>query len=139
MKLEEILTPQMIFKPDSFYDGGWNLGWDSIETQKDLLYLNSKIVNNKNLYIEFLNKYYFKSLSEMLKITSLESFYPSIVFDVDKKLGERSLKFSLFTFISEQIFTLLNQENIDELLNLHNKEITDEELIEFVKEKNKRR
>lgn len=75
----------------------------------------------------------------MLKITSLESFYPSIVFDVDKKLGERSLKFSLFTFISEQIFTLLNQENIDELLNLHNKEITDEELIEFVKEKNKRR
>ena len=135
MNLKQIFTPQMIFRPDSFYDGEWSFGGVNNNPEDDYLALNSKCVVGKNLYFEFLNMYYFNPLSQMLLISEVDIFYPSINYVVDNKCGIRMTKYSLFMFIDKIINFLFEEDKniINEFMDLLDKDVSDDELINFIK------
>ena len=90
MTLKEILPPDQIVSPYLFYEGEWILT-DYIDSTQNIIYgpaaaandtlaLNAKVIGKRNLYLEFLEKNYFKPLSNILASESLaHEFYPQII------------------------------------------------------------
>ena len=82
MTLENVLSPSDIFHPAVFYDDDWILGGmeGSRQFLQDNLYINSKVKNGKNLYLEFLEKYYYQPLTNYFDSEALSHlFYPKIL------------------------------------------------------------
>jgi hypothetical protein len=83
-----------VFEPKLFYSGEWGLS-SGDKAKNDRFMLNAAVVGGKNLYAEFLNKNYYKPLSEIFKSEDIANFFnPKIISTDWYHPGERTIHFS---------------------------------------------
>ena len=118
MKLSDILDLDFcLFNPEISYSGSIIFNKENIfDISEDILKLNANS-NGNNKYEEFLNKYYFKPLDELLHSKSLAIRIPPVIVIEENEFG-RITKFSEDFFIMRLINSLI-------LTSLRNIEIDD--------------
>lgn len=106
--------------PQTYYEGEWAIdGMSFDDYEKNYLVLNAKKVKGENAYLAFLQKRFYGPLSEILGSKSLvRPFYPKLVLEDDATTHERLLRFSMTTFMSQQLLGLASpREEIIDLIH----------------------
>ena len=134
MNLIDILPPREIFDSRTFYDGVWSISGFPRNANDDMLAINAKKENGKNLYMEFLKKIYFEPLSDLCQITRISFFHPDLSFGDNPKTGKRDLFFSVPVFASQLLHTIMDNVNEEFMLMLDNIK-SDEDIINFIRDK----
>lgn len=113
MTLHDLFGPENLFHPEVFYEGEWILGGiqSLIDPKLDYLVLNSKMSRGKNAYETFLEKNYFKPMTDLLNSASvIRPFFPKIALGVDEKGEKRNVCFSIAYFLHQQMTGFLDSE-----------------------------
>lgn len=134
MKLKDILPSEELFHPQTFYEGEWLLGGpNSLDGEKDILILNAKKINGKNMYEEFLEKYFYTPISDIIGSVSMSRvFFPRIL--LTEKNEKRQVLFSLPIFLCQQLAGLLNASKAtEEFLELGSQESSEKDWVTFIK------
>lgn len=109
MKFKDYFDIDILFHPHMFYDSDWFLnGEESITGQrKKYLLLNSKKHKSITLYEQYLDKYYYKPLNNILNSKQLAySFEPEIVLTVSDDGQKRVTQFCIMTYLMQMITSL---------------------------------
>lgn len=109
MKFKDYFDIDILFHPHMFYDSDWFLnGEESITGQrKKYLLLNSKKHKSITLYEQYLDKYYYKPLNNILNSKQLAySFEPEIVLTVSDDGQKRVAQFCIMTYLMQMITSL---------------------------------
>lgn len=110
MKFKDFFDIDILFHPNMFYDSDWFLNGDQTlsNQKKEYLRLNSKNQNGRNLYNEYLEKYYYKPFNNILNSKKLAySFDPQIVLTVSDDGQKRMTQFCFITYLM-QLIAFLN-------------------------------
>lgn len=109
MKFKEFFDIDILFHPNMFYDSDWFLNGDQTlsENKKQYLQLNAKKESGVNLYNEYLEKYYYKPLNNLLRSKKLGYFFvPEIVLTVSDDGQKRVTQFCITTFLMQLVSSL---------------------------------
>lgn len=137
MKLKEVLDTEELFHPQVFYDGIWLLGGCCLDQkEKDYLFLNALKIKGENAYQQFLEKYYYKPMGELIGSESVaHTNFPKIISMVDKNTSKRTIRFSLEGFIYQQLYGLINhKESVQRFETMTQNEESEEKWIELLRE-----
>lgn len=134
MNLKDILPPREIFASRTFYDGVWSISGFPRNANDDMLAINAKKENGKNLYMEFLKKIYFEPLSDLCQITRISFFHPDLSFGDDAKTGKRELFFSVPVF-ARQILSTIMDDVFEEFYSILKNFKSEEDIINFIRDK----
>lgn len=77
----------------SYFFQNLDFGFRFYDAQKDILWLNSNTQNGKNMYEEYVNKYFYGAMDSNLPHSIRQSFYPLVESDLDKEGKGRYLRF----------------------------------------------
>ncbi len=109
MKFKDYFNIDVLFHPPAFYDSDWFLnGVDPLTGQnRKYLLLNSKKQHNRNLYEEYLQRYYYQPLNNIFNSPRLAfSFEPEIGFTISDDGQKRVTRFCLITYLMQMISSL---------------------------------
>lgn len=134
MTLKELLPPNEIFEPRSFYDGDWALNGVPNNEFNDYLALNSNKKNGINLYMQFLQKSYFKPLEDLCQITNIQFFYPVLFYGNVNGQDKRKVYYSVQIFVTQLLYTLMDRVD-SEFSSKINEECGNDDIIKFIKDK----
>jgi len=136
MTFKEFFDVNILFYPSVYYDGEVILGGEldfGGDATNDYFVLNSKVANKQNLYMQFLEKYFYSKLKGFLNSDSLAHLiFPKICLGSDIEDKQRKTTFSFSCFLSPQLTTLNVDENLQKLKELGDKASLSE-LVQFLK------
>ncbi len=131
MTFKDTFNIDELFNPSMFYIGSIHLG--DHDRNFDILLMNAKVKGKKNMYAEFLEKYYYQPMSVILKSKSLSYVIPPLLEISDREDGRRRTTFSLVAYAQAKAeSTLTPEEDYDECLKVIQTG-TQEDLIQFIK------
>lgn len=78
----------------SYFFQNFDCAFHQYDPKKDILWLNAKVQNGKNLYEEFVNKYFYDVLDLDIPKSLRQAFYPVIESDLSKDGKGRYLHFN---------------------------------------------
>ncbi len=88
--------PEAVFDPIPSFEGMWYISYEN-------LIKNSKVLNGKNLFKEFMNKYYFEPLFAIFQTKFVNDFPVKLISVANDNLHGRCLNFSAGTFYTTAI------------------------------------
>ena len=106
-----------LFNPNMFYTGEVLLG--SLNSNYDIMLMNSRTKKGNNKYYEFLEKYYYEPLARILDSVSLAHTIPPIISLCHRESGKRTTTFSFLSYVYGKISgSLAPNEYYEKLENL---------------------
>ena len=135
MKFQDWFDIHCLFNPAVYYSGETLLGgeFDLAGAEHDYLALNALVNNKENMYLKFLEKYYYRPLAKILNSESMaHTIFPKICTGSDIKANKRKVTFAFSCFLAPQIINFNAASNIQELNEL-GEDVSITELIVFLK------
>lgn len=130
MEFRDYFDVGELFTPLVYYDGDVLFG----VVDSEGFVLNSKQKNGKNLYLEFIEKYYYKPVSLIMDSVSLSKKYPPIIESRLDDNGKRVTTFSLAHFVFSVMRGLVDCSKAMDRIFGFNSTYTSRDLINILRE-----
>lgn len=101
MAFKDFFDIHELFNPTTFYSGEIVMG--NLYADKNCLVINSKIKDKRNLYLQFLEKYYYEPMTRILNSESLARTFLPVISLSERSDGKRKTTFSFQYYVLGKI------------------------------------